>query len=255
MGACAQKRRDSGFPSRGRHRTGAWGAGRSCPRSLRDTQIATVGVCVWLGKAVYGLVNAPRAWWAKVNQVMAHLGWIASSLEPCLWRLMSKDGRILGLCCVHVNDLLVAIDESKSETRQHFDALKRQFQWNQGKKLTLPSVACIFIKTLCTTGGGEIRLDQHDYAPVIESLQCPSSARDDQALTPWEVASLHALRGSLKWLATQTMPWIQAVLSILQGEEHTDKTMRKLNKLLRLAQKSCSRPLLCHCPRAPCVVT
>ena len=37
-----------------------------------------------LRKAVYGLVNAPRAWWAKVNQVVAHLGWIASSLEPSL---------------------------------------------------------------------------------------------------------------------------------------------------------------------------
>ena len=58
----------------------------------------------------------------------AHLGWIASFLEPCLWRLMSEDGRSLGLCCVHVDDFLVALDRIKNETRQHFDAPKQQFQ-------------------------------------------------------------------------------------------------------------------------------
>ena len=63
--------------------------------------------CVRLRKA---LVNAPRAWWAKVNEAV-------SSLEPCLWRPMSKERRILGFCCVHVDDFLLALDESKSETQ------------------------------------------------------------------------------------------------------------------------------------------
>ena len=62
---------------------GAWRAGRACSRALGDTQVATME-CVQRGKAMDGLVNVPRAWWTKVNQVMAHLGWIASSLEPCL---------------------------------------------------------------------------------------------------------------------------------------------------------------------------
>ena len=57
---------------------------------------------------------------------------------------------------------------------------------HHGKTVTLPSVVCIIVKTLCTTGGVR-RLDQHDYAHVTESLQCPSSARDDQQLTPWEI--------------------------------------------------------------------
>ena len=78
--ACPQRRRHSGFPSRERHRTGAWHGGRACSRALGDTQVATVA-CLQGGKAVDGLVNVPRAWWTKVNQVMAHLGWIASFLE------------------------------------------------------------------------------------------------------------------------------------------------------------------------------
>ena len=102
---------------------------------------------------------------------------------------------------------------------------------------------------------GEIRLDQHDHAHANESLQCPSSARDDQALTLWEVSGLRGLSGSLQWLATQTLPSIQAQLSILQGDQQTVGTMRKLNKLRRQAQQSCSRTLIFHCHRAPCVVT
>ena len=102
---------------------------------------------------------------------------------------------------------------------------------------------------------GKIRLDQHDCAHAIESLQCPSSARDDQALTPWEVSALRGLSGSLQWLAAQTMRWIQEALSMLQGEEHTVGTMRKLNKLLRQAQQSFSRPLIFHCHRAPWAVS
>ena len=86
------------------------------------------------------------------------------------------------------------------------------------------------------------------------SLCCPSSARD-QTRTPWEVSGLRGFRGSLQWLATQEVPWTQAELSILQGEEHTVGTMRKLTTLLRQAQQPCSRRLVFHCHRALCVVT
>ena len=70
---------------------------------------------------------------------------------------MSEDGRRWGLCCVHVDDFLVALDKSESETRQHFDALKQQFQREEGREVmrTLPSVACTFVKTLCTTSGAK----------------------------------------------------------------------------------------------------
>ena len=139
---------------------------------------------------------------------------------------LSKDGRILGLCCVHADDFLVALDESKSEHQQHSEALKQQFQRGSRKMLTAPTVACIFVKILCMTGGAK-------FAWI--SMICSS--------------------GSPQWLATQTMPRIQAELSILQGEQHTVGTLRKLNMLLRQAQQSCSRPLVFHFHRAPCVVT
>ena len=86
-------------------------------------------------------------------------------------------------------------------------------------------------------------MDQHDHALAIESLQCPSRARDDLALTPWEVSGLRELSGSLCHGSKPNFRF-----------EHTVGTMRKLNKLLRQAQQSCSRPWILHGHRAPCVV-
>ena len=137
-------------------------------------------------KAVDGLVNVPRAWWTKVNQVMAHLGWIASSL-PLLIHEQRRTNPGPLLCFAHVDDVLVALNDSKSETRQHCDALKRQFQWISWEDADFTISGVHFRQDFVHNRWREIFLDQHDYAHVIESLHRPSSARDDQPLTPWEI--------------------------------------------------------------------
>ena len=94
---------------------------------------------------------------------------------------MSKDGRTLGLCFAHVDDVLVALDDSKSETRQHCDALKRQFQWISWEDADFTISGVHFRQDFVDNRWREIFLDQHDYAHVIESLHRPSSARGRSA--------------------------------------------------------------------------
>ena len=48
-------------------------------------------------KPAYGTTVAPRRWWQQVCTDLAKLGWVASELEPCLWRLESPDGSLAGL--------------------------------------------------------------------------------------------------------------------------------------------------------------
>ena len=54
---------------------------------------------------------------------------------------------------------------------------------------------CTLVTDLCTTSG---ELEQREYAQAIESLQYPSNARNDQALTAGEVSGLRGLSGSLQ---------------------------------------------------------
>lgn len=56
------------------------------------------GQAVRLRKAVYGLVNAPRQWWSGVRSKMTNSGWVESSIEPCLWKLLDSQGQLVGLC-------------------------------------------------------------------------------------------------------------------------------------------------------------
>ena len=91
------------------------------------------------------------------------------------------------LLCSRGRFFLAAFDESKSETRPHCEALEQQFQWTSWENSDFTICGVHYRQNLVHKWWSTIRLDQHGYAHVIESLQCPSSARDDQQLTPWEI--------------------------------------------------------------------
>ena len=72
------------------------------------------------------------------------------------------------LLCPRRRFFLAVLDESKSETRPHRDALEQQFQWTSWEESDF------------AIRGVHYRQD------VVHNL-CPSTARDDQSLTPWEI--------------------------------------------------------------------
>ena len=100
---------------------------------------------------------------------------------------MSKDGRILNICVVHVDDFLVVLDESRMETEKHFEGLKQQFRCTSWEDADFVICEAHFRQDFVHNQWGESRLDQQEYAQAIESLQCSLSARGDQALTAWQV--------------------------------------------------------------------
>lgn len=58
-----------------------------------------------LEKAAYGLAEAPRAWFLRLSRELAAAGLEMSRLDPCLYCLR-RDGKLLGICGVHVDDLI-----------------------------------------------------------------------------------------------------------------------------------------------------
>ena len=60
-----------------------------------------------LEKAAYGLAEAPRAWYLRLTKELKEVGLHASRLDPCLYTLM-KNGKLVGLCGIHVDDLIGA---------------------------------------------------------------------------------------------------------------------------------------------------
>ena len=59
-----------------------------------------------LEKAAYGLAEAPRAWFLRLSREMAAAGLQVSQLDPCLYSLKNASGELVGVCGVHVDDII-----------------------------------------------------------------------------------------------------------------------------------------------------
>ena len=55
-------------------------------------------------KAAYGLAAAPRACFMRLSRELAAAGLHVSRLDPCLY-VLRRDGKPLGVCGVHADDL------------------------------------------------------------------------------------------------------------------------------------------------------
>ena len=79
---------------------------------------------VKLKKALYGLKDAPKAWYLKYNTILRGLGWEPCESAPGLWRKQSKihPTKFLKMS-VYVDDNIIAgpdLDEVKSELQEIF---------------------------------------------------------------------------------------------------------------------------------------
>lgn len=89
----------------------------------------TTATPVQLLKACYGLCNAPAEWHQSVTQAMLEAGFSRMATEPCAWRLMSPDGRVIGLAVAHVDDFLFTGDEEEPLYRNALAYLHEKFTW------------------------------------------------------------------------------------------------------------------------------
>ena len=78
--------------------------------------------CVRLRKSVYCLIDAPRAWWERVETDMKRLYWRTLTTEPCFWVKTSMEGQIESPAVAYVDDFMIAINE---ESQHQPEALHR----------------------------------------------------------------------------------------------------------------------------------
>ena len=149
---------------------------------------------------LYGLVDAPRRWFLKVESVLKNTGCIQSKLNPALF-VYHKYGKLSGLIIVHVDDFLHAGDE--------------YFQVDVVNKLrTSFAAGAIEESSFRYTGLNIITLNDGitmDQLHYIEKLECipVSSARTREhmdSLSQIERKQYRALVGSINWAAQQTRP-------------------------------------------------
>ena len=185
-------------------------------------------------KPLYGQADAPRAWFQVAQRRLCQCGY--ECLDHCLYKLHNKDGKLVSLIGLHVDDLIGAGDEGDECYRQAREALRKEFNfkhWTTDEKGELE-----FCGNKLTKGDDESwRLQQQDYLKKIKPMSTVKK-NEDEELRSSEVSSLRGLLGALQWASTQTSPHLSASISLLCGNVNgaTQSVANAANKTLRFAK-------------------
>lgn len=184
---------------------------------------------VKIKKGVFGLNDAPRMWYIRLNKALLKQGWERSSMDFACWLLWSEDRTYLeGVIISHVDDLLLGGTIVAQEKMLEI-----------GKEFGFGSVSYDSFtycgKKIEQLEDGTIKITMKEYHENLKPVTIPLHRRSqpDASLTDPERRQLRAVLGSLQWLVAQLRFDMGFLLSTLQGETPTIKTLMKANVLLK----------------------
>jgi hypothetical protein len=171
-------------------------------------------------KSVYGLIDSPERWFAKVKSVLVgELGGKQCTLDPAVFVWYTKDGSLSGIISAHVDDfywgggdeflaIVSGIGESvtvgSKESGNFMYSGMRVSQGERGGEDGTPKT-----KTIC--------LDLNEYIKNLKSVEIPT--REAQSpLTESELSRLRGIVGELLWVCTQCRPDIGFNVSVLASQ-------------------------------------
>ena len=203
--------------------------------------------CVRLRKSVYGLIDALRAWWERVETDMNKLKWRTLTAEPCFWVMTSVTGRIEGLTVAYVDDFMVAIHEESPVGQRHFSDVKALYEWGEWESgsFTQCGVQIVQHRHQNRWPGFSLSCAHCAESMVLLDLSSARRKQRDDPVTAKELAGVRSLLGQLMWLATQVVPQLQGPLSLLLGYlgVATVSTLLEADKLARRALVWARTPL------------
>jgi hypothetical protein len=128
-----------------------------------------------LKKALYGLRQAPRAWYAKLHDTLSSLGFARSPLEHAVYRRGNESSFLL--VGVYVDDLIITGTEAADIT-VFKDQMQKLF------KMSDLGLLSYYLGIEVTQAEGEIKLCQRSYAAKIIEMAGMSDCNSCQ--TPME---------------------------------------------------------------------
>ena len=199
-------------------------------------------VLMRLRKPMYGLSDAPRAWYEEASRRLLSLGFTKHPLDGCLYLWFDTELRCaIGL---HVDDLLGVVEPTwSSKMKEDLQGLFafRDFREDQENFEFLGT-------QVSRQPDGGLSCGHEDYINKVKPipLEKGRQADPDSPATDKEKTQLRALVGALQWAATQTSPHLQVHTSMLAGEvpRATVSTILAANKALRFAKANSDVKLL-----------
>ena len=118
-------------------------------------------VCL-LKKFIYGLRQAGRTWYNKLDKVLRQIGVTPSKSDPCLFQ--SGAGEDIIMVAVYVDDIVVASRDEKA-----IDELKRKLSADFEVKDLGHASYCLGVEFKQSDGEVSIHCDHRSYLPLAEN--------------------------------------------------------------------------------------
>ena len=206
-----------------------------------------------LKKPMYGLCDAPRAWYMEAVERILSLDNVyrhpldacpflvfdpaeKSQLHPINKENCDAPGKLVATFGIHVDDLLGCGDINNVVYQRTKEKLHELFSFRMWEESgTLQYCGCDIINN-----DEGISLKQTDYINKQKPITLTSTRKSDvnSPLTQRETTQLRALIGALQWPCTQSSPYLQCSVSQLAGKvsKATVGTIDYGNKILRMAK-------------------
>ena len=133
--------------------------------------------------SVYGLRNAPRAWYKRVRKDLESLGWRIHQLDQCVFLLFEK-GELIGTCGVYVDDFLIAGRVNDPRWKKAKAALVNLYKWGKWETNSF---------TLC----GVRYLQKSDYSIQMDQQDFTRKLYHAEFNLP---RNLHKINGKTNWM-------------------------------------------------------
>ena len=186
----------------------------------------------------YGLGDAPAHWRRSLRKVLLELGYVQSSMDPCLFKLF-KDSKLVGLLIVEVDDILSFGNAYHDEIMKK---LQQRFKFGKFKYIAEEPEGVGFNGRRIRYQNGRYLVDMQKF--IEERLhEVPlalgrAKEKGEQA-TDEERSHARASIGALTWAAKEGRPDCAASASIIASclTRLTVQDILDLNRAIREAKK------------------
>ena len=205
------------------------------------TEANEEGVLWLLKKGAYGLIDASRMFYLELKQRLEELGMKMVSGDPAMFT-MHKDNKLIGLICVHVDDLLMAGNDDFKHIVKTQLMLKFKFSKVEMEKFKYLGCEITQLKN------GDIALNQDEYIQSISDVNLPEGWKNlppgGKSLTIGEQERkvIRKVVGELLWVSLMTRPDLSFDVNQL-SVNIANATLKDLIEAKRMVVKAKCNPV------------
>ena len=189
---------------------------------------------VWkLKRCIYGLNDAPRAWYEKVREVMIDLGAKVSSYDEAMFCWHDQSGDLVGVLISHVDDFVFC--GNNAFQTNIISKLKGKFNMRDHESGTFKYLGL----NLNVTQNGEcVMINQNAYIAGMTPMSGMKNKSEE--LNEEEKLELKRMCGQLLWVASQTRPDIsfETCVASNTGKHPTFRLCHEINKAIKKLKSS-----------------